>query len=47
VNEALGLLLTIGLMGELVKNKDVGRVVAAEGFKGPALDPSAKGGNAR
>ncbi len=47
MNEALGLLLTIGLMGELVKNKDVGRVVAAEGFKGPALDPSAKGGNAR
>jgi hypothetical protein len=47
VNEALGLPLTVGLMGELVENKEVGRVVAAEGFKGPALDPSAKGGNAK
>jgi hypothetical protein len=46
VNEAPGLPLTIGLMGELVKNKEAGRKVAAEGFKGPALDPSAKGGNA-
>jgi hypothetical protein len=33
-------------MGELVENKDVGRKVAVEGFEGPALDPSAKGGNA-
>jgi hypothetical protein len=46
VNEALGLPLTVGLMGELIKNKEVGRVVAAEGIKGPALDPSAEGGNA-
>jgi hypothetical protein len=46
VNEAPGLPLTIGLMGELIKNKEVGHVVAAEGFKGPALDPSAKGSNA-
>jgi hypothetical protein len=46
VNEAPSLLLTVGLMGELVKNKEVGRVVAAEGFEGPTLDPSAKGGNA-
>ncbi len=46
VNEALGLLLTVGPMGELIKNKDVGRKVAAEGFKRPALDPSAEGGNA-
>ncbi len=47
VNEAPGLPLTIGPMGELGKNKDVGREVAAEEFKGPALDPSAKGGNAK
>jgi hypothetical protein len=47
VNEALGLLLIVGPMGELVENKDVGRKVAAEGFEGPALDPSAKGGNAK
>ncbi len=46
VNEAPGLPLTVGLMGELVKNKEVGRKVAAEGFEGPALDPSAKGSNA-
>jgi hypothetical protein len=47
VNEAPGLPLTIGLMGELVKNEEVGRKVAAEGFEGPALDPFAKGGNAK
>ncbi len=47
MNKALGLPLTIGLMGELVKNKEVGHKVAAEGFGGPALDPSAKGGNAK
>ncbi len=46
MNKAPGLLLTVGLMGKLVENKEVGRMVAAEGFKGPALDPSAKGGNA-
>ncbi len=46
MNKAPGIPLTIGLMGELIKNKEVGHVVAAEGFKGPALDPSAKGGNA-
>ncbi len=44
VNKAPGLPLTVDLMGELVKNKEVGRLVAAEGFEGPALDPSAKGG---
>jgi hypothetical protein len=38
--------LTVDLMGKLVKNKEVGRLVAAEGFEGPALDPSATGGNA-
>jgi hypothetical protein len=43
VNEALGLPLTVGLMGELVKNIEFGRKVAAEGFKGPALDPSTEG----
>jgi hypothetical protein len=42
MNEALGLPLTIGLMGEHVKNNGLGRKVAAEGFKGPALDPSTK-----
>jgi hypothetical protein len=46
VNVAPGLPLTIGLMGEFVKNKEVGCLVAAEGFKGLALDPSSKGGNA-
>jgi hypothetical protein len=43
VNEAPGLLLTIGLMGELVDNKELGCKVAAEGFEGSALDPSTKG----
>ncbi len=47
VNKASGLPLTLGPMGKLVKNKDVGCLVAAEEFKGPALDPSAKGGNAK
>jgi hypothetical protein len=47
VNKAPGLLLTVGLMGELVENKELGRKVAGEGFKGPALDPSAKGQNAK
>ena len=46
VNKAPGLPLTIDLMGELVENKEVGHLVAAEGFEGPALNPSAKGGNA-
>ncbi len=43
MNEAPGLLLTVGLMGELVKNNKMGCKVAAEGFEGPALDPSARG----
>ncbi len=47
MNKAPGLPLTIGLMGELVENKEVGCMVAAEGFEGPALDPSAKGSNAK
>jgi hypothetical protein len=34
-------------MGELVKNKKVGHLVAAEGFEGPALDPSAEGDYAK
>jgi hypothetical protein len=46
VNEAPGLSLTTGLMGELVENNELGRKVAAEGFEGPALDPFAKGRNA-
>jgi hypothetical protein len=39
VNEAPGLPLTGGLMGELVKNNQLGGKVAAERFAGPALDP--------
>jgi hypothetical protein len=47
VNKAPDLPLTVNLMGELIKNKEVGHKVAAEGFKVPGLDPSAKGGNAK
>jgi hypothetical protein len=47
VNKAPGLPLTVGLMGEHVKNNGLGRKVAAEGFKGPALDPSTKGRDAK
>ncbi len=47
VNEAPGLPLTIGLMGELIKNYKLGHEVAAEGFEGPALDPSTKGQDAK
>ena len=47
VNEAWGLPLPIGLMRELVKNKELGHEVAAEGFEGPGLDPSAEGCNAK
>jgi hypothetical protein len=43
VNKAPGLPLNAGLMGELVKNNKMGRKVAPEGFKEPALDPSARG----
>jgi hypothetical protein len=46
MNEAPGLPLTVGLMRELIKNNGSGREVAAEGFKGPALDPSTKGQDA-
>jgi hypothetical protein len=46
VNKAPGLPLTIGLIGELVKNNEMGCEVAAEGFKRPALDPSTKGQDA-
>ncbi len=47
MNKAPGLLLTIGLMGELVQNNRLRCKVAAEGFKGPALDPSNKGQDAK
>ncbi len=47
MNEAPGLLLIVGLMGELVKNKELGHKVAAEGFKGLALDPSTEGQDAK
>ncbi len=46
MNESLGLSLTVGLMGELIENKELGCKVVGEGFKGPALDPSAEGRNA-
>jgi hypothetical protein len=46
MNKAPGLPLTVGLMGELIENKELGCKVAGEGFKGPALDPSAEGQNA-
>jgi hypothetical protein len=46
VNEAPGLPLTICVMGELVKNNELGCEVAAKGFKGPALDPSTEGKDA-
>jgi hypothetical protein len=46
VNEAPGLPLTVGLMGELSKNNRLGGKVAAERFKGPALDPSTEGQDA-
>jgi hypothetical protein len=35
--------LTVNRIGELVVNRGVGRMVAAEGFKVPALDPSTGG----
>ena len=47
MNEAPGLPLTVSLMGELIKNKELGCKVAAEGFEGLGLDPSAKGHNAK
>ncbi len=40
MNKAPGLPLTVGLMGELIKNTELGHKVAAEGFEWPALDPS-------
>jgi hypothetical protein len=46
MNKAPGLPLTIGLMGELIKNNKLGCKVAAEGFEGPDLDPSTKGQDA-
>jgi hypothetical protein len=44
MNKAPDLPLTVDLMGELVKNNELGCKVADEGFKGPALDPSSKKG---
>jgi hypothetical protein len=45
MNKALGLPLTISLMGEHFENAE-GPKVAAEGFEGPALDPFPQGRNA-
>ncbi len=47
MNKAPGLPLTVGLMGKLVENNEMGCKVAAEGFDGPALDPSTKGQDAK
>jgi hypothetical protein len=47
MNKAPGLPLTMGPMGELVKNDELGRKVAAEGFNGPALDPFTQGRTAK
>ncbi len=47
MNEAPGVLLTVGLIGELIKNNELGCKVAAEGFEGPALDPFTEGWNAK
>ncbi len=46
MNEAPGLPLTMGPMGELVKNDELGCKVAAEGFNGPDLDPFTQGRSA-
>jgi hypothetical protein len=46
VNKAPGLLLTVKLMGEVVKNNELGCKVVAEGFEGPTLDPFTQGRNA-
>jgi hypothetical protein len=46
MKEAPGLPLTLGLMGELVENKELGRKVVAEGVEGSALDPCTKGQDA-
>ncbi len=43
VNEAPGLPLIINHMGEHIEDNRLGREVAAEGFKGPGLDPSHEG----
>ncbi len=47
MNKASGLPLTIGQMGELIKNNELGRRVAAEGFNRPTLNPFTKGQKAR
>ncbi len=47
MNKAPGLLLKVGLIGELLKNNRLGHKVAAEGSKGPVLDPSTKGQDAK
>ncbi len=40
MNEAPGLSLIVGQMGELDENNELGCKVAAEGNEVPALDPS-------
>jgi hypothetical protein len=47
VNKAPGPPLTIGLMGELVKNNKLGCKVVAEGFNGPTFDSFTKGWTAK
>ncbi len=43
INKAPGLPLIVDCMGELIEDNELGCEVAAEGFKGPGLDPSNKG----
>jgi hypothetical protein len=47
VNKAPGLPLTMGPMGELVENNELGRKVAAEGFNGHTLDTITEGRTAK
>jgi hypothetical protein len=47
MNKAPGLTLTMGPMGELVKNNELGHKVAAEGFNGPTLVPFTQGWTAK
>jgi hypothetical protein len=46
MNKALGLPLTVGLMGELVKNNELGCKVWLKGLKGLLWTPLPKGGMA-
>jgi hypothetical protein len=47
VNKALGIPLTVGVIGMLVKNNELDCKVVAEEFEEPALDPSTEGWDAK